>query len=294
MTDPHNLRMFMTLAEQLHFGKTSRQHHMTVSALSRAIKKMEQDLGTRLFERSNKHVALTQAGEKFYQFARQTVSGYDTLHHEFLNPTQLQGKIKLFATVTAAYSILPDLIKTFRTQHPNITTYLETGASKNSHSRILNNEADFSIGIITHPISKTLLYQKILETPLVFIVPQGSLSEKVTDFELLFPEQGDLAAILTHYLQQHDLPIHIHSYIEGHEAILAMVAAGLGGAILPQIVLDHSHLKKAVKVIRLSPEVPSIEVGVFMKESSLDSPIKRAFWESCSTTQNRPDVSPGH
>lgn len=294
MTDPHNLRMFMTLAEQLHFGKTSRQHHMTVSALSRAIKKMEQDLGTCLFERSNKHVALTQAGEKFYQFARQTVSGYDTLHHEFLNPTQLQGKIKLFATVTAAYSILPDLIKTFRTQHPNITTYLETGASKNSHSRILNNEADFSIGIITHPISRTLLYQKILETPLVFIVPQGSLSEKVTDFELLFPEQGDLASILTQYLQQHDLPIHIHSYIEGHEAILAMVAAGLGGAILPQIVLDHSHLKKAVKVIRLSPELPFIEVGVFMKESSLDSPIKRAFWESCSTTQNRPDVSPGH
>lgn len=281
MTDQHTLRLFITLAEQLHFGKTSRHHHMTVSALSRAIQRMEKTLGTSLFERNNRQVKLTDAGEKFYRFAQETVAHYDTLQQTLLNTDHLQGKLKLYSTVTAAYSILPSLIKTFRDTHPFIMTYLETGAAKNSHSRLLNNEVDFAIGIITYPVIPELLCKKILETPLVFVVPKTSTAKQISDIDLIFPEQGDLAAIITHYAKTQNISTQIHSYVEGHEAILAMVAAGLGGALLPKIVIDNSHLKKAVRLIEVSAPLPLIEVGVFMKQTSLTSPIKHAFWESC-------------
>jgi LysR family positive regulator for ilvC len=283
MTDQDSLRLFITLAEQLHFRKTSAKHHMTTSALTRAIQRLEETLKVTLFERNNRSVKLTDSGTRFYTFARQSVAEYEQLQIDLhtKNPTQLKGAINIYSTVTAAYSILPDLIKRFRKKYPLVMTYLETGVAKGGYSRLSRGETDFSIGIITPEHHPDVLFQKILETPLVFILPKNSPKKGLKDFPLIFPEQGELATIITRYLHEQKLAINVHSYVEGHEAILAMVAAGLGAAILPKIVIDTSHLNHDVICIPLKAKLPSMEIGLFVKKSSLDSPVKRAFWESC-------------
>jgi len=287
MTDLQSLRLFITLAEQLHFRKTSTTHHMTTSALTRAIQRLEESLNVVLFERNNRSVKLTDSGSRFYEFARHVVSEYEQLQLDLhaKNPEQLKGSIKIYSTVTAAYSILPDLVKRFREHYPLVMTYLETGVAKGGYARLSSGEADFSIGIMTQRLHHDVLCQKILETPLLFVLPKNHAKKDLNDIPLIFPEQGDLATIITQYLQEEKLAIQVHSYVEGHEAILAMVAAGLGAAILPKIVIDNSHLSEAVTASPLKTKLPNMEVGLFAKKSALDSPVKRAFWDSCKRQQ---------
>ncbi len=275
------LSIFITLTEQLHFGKTSRIHHMTLSALTRVIQRFEKELGVTLFERNNRSVSLTESGQRFLTFARQTVASYDNLQLNLkLQPHQLRGRIKLFATVTASYSILPPLIKSFCSMYPNVTTYLETGAAKYADDLLRRGEIDFAVGILTKTRRSDIVVKKILNTPLVFVVPKHSDYTVLSHCPLIFPEQGDLRSIITDYLDRNHLSIQVHSYAEGHEAILAMVSAGLGGAILPEIVMQHSHLKDTVKQIPVDPSLPGLDVGLFVKKSALNSPVKKAFWDN--------------
>lgn len=276
-----SLQLFITLAERLHFRKTSEQHHLTPAALTRSIQALEKGLGVQLFDRNNRSVLLTEAGTRFYAYAKETVQAYEKLMAELhvSDPKALKGSVKLYATVTAAYSFLPNLIKTFRATYPQVTTYLETGSARASFSRVLSGESDFCIGIITPTWSSELQCKKILQTSLVFIVPKAVKKNQIKELSLILPEQGELSSVISTYFDTKKQTVSVHSYVEGHEAILAMVAAGLGAAVLPQIVIENSHLKEFVSIVTLQ-DLPHLEVGVFVKKSSLQSPVKRAFWEA--------------
>ena len=281
MIDIDSLSLFCTLAQTLHFRKTSERHHLTPSALTRAIQRMETQLNVRLFERHKRSVQLTESGRTFYSFARQTLTEYEHLQLDLHpNPHDLKGSLKLYASVTAAYSILPALLTSFRNTYPQVTTYLETGSAQGAMDRLKKGDVDFAFGIIDHSHPKNIHVKPILETPLIYIIPKKSKAKQLSDLPLIFPEQGALSTLITQYLSQHKQEVLIHSYVEGHEAILAMVSAGLGAAVLPKIVWDHSHLKHSVKEISLSHPLPLLKVGLFTQSESLNSPIKNAFWTS--------------
>src|SRR6201995_604145 len=71
------LRYFVTLAEELHFGRAAEREHIVQSALSQQVQRLERELGVRLLERSTHHVALTTAGVVFLVEARQILAHVD-------------------------------------------------------------------------------------------------------------------------------------------------------------------------------------------------------------------------
>ena len=71
------LRYFVTLAEELHFGRAAEREHIVQSALSQQVQRLERELGVRLLERSTHHVALTAAGVVFLVEARQILAQVD-------------------------------------------------------------------------------------------------------------------------------------------------------------------------------------------------------------------------
>lgn len=71
------LRYFVTLAEELHFGRAAEREHIVQSALSQQVQRLERELGVRLVERSTHHVALTAAGVLFLVEARQILAHAD-------------------------------------------------------------------------------------------------------------------------------------------------------------------------------------------------------------------------
>ena len=90
--DIKHLKHFLALAEQLHFGKASAACHISLSALSRNIRQLEQQLGAPLFNRDNRSVQLTPEGQTFVSYARSAVSEWHTIRNQVQDAQgQLQG-----------------------------------------------------------------------------------------------------------------------------------------------------------------------------------------------------------
>ena len=117
-----HLRYFCVLAEQLHFTKAALLLNVAQPALSHQIKQLEMELGTQLVERSNRRVRLTAAGEVFLARATRILEQLDQAARETARVGQGEaGSLVIGVVSTAVCSILPELLRSFRRESPNIS-----------------------------------------------------------------------------------------------------------------------------------------------------------------------------
>ncbi|MDZ7854241.1 MAG: LysR family transcriptional regulator [Halomonas sp.] len=170
--DMRPLKHFLALAETLHFGRASEACHVSPSTLSRTIRQLEESLGVRLFERDNRHVALTRQGHSFQAYARDTLGGVGTAAPVTdARGAHLTGEISIYCSVTASYSFLYDLLSEFRTHHPGIELKLHTGDSGQSLPRVLAGNEDMAITPRPRQAPDALAFKSLTRSPLVFIAP---------------------------------------------------------------------------------------------------------------------------
>lgn len=119
------IRYFLALAEECHFGRAAARLHVAQPALSQQIKQLEKDLGTSLFTRSTRHVALTEAGHHLVEHARALVAEEERarLHMREL-ATGEAGRVSIGFIGTATYDVLPRVARTVRARLPRITMEL--------------------------------------------------------------------------------------------------------------------------------------------------------------------------
>lgn len=143
----HKLEIFVTTAEQKSFTRAAELLHMTPSAISLSIKALENKLGVRLFERSNKYVQLTEAGQVMYTQSKEILLKYDQLK---LALTELEPSTAMPLSIGAAYTFgeyfLPGIIYAFSKRHPNITPNITIHNSKTIIEQTHKQELD--IGFI--------------------------------------------------------------------------------------------------------------------------------------------------
>ncbi|XXD09257.1 LysR family transcriptional regulator [Klebsiella sp. R445] len=262
------LRCFITVADELHFGHAAQKLDMHPSALGRYIKLLEDSLGTRLLSRSTRNVALTAHGLLFLEEAREIVSRAEQLQQRFQKlARQNSGLLRIGAIDSAAVSLIPLLIHIFREKWP-----------------------DVEIQIMEDKTSKLLPKLKSGRLDLIFIRPPEKIDNDL-ESKFLFYEDVVLAIYDQHPLAQHDeihaeylinVPLIVperkvrpHSYdltmelfsdvdfkpqlikiSDEKQTIVNMVAADIGAAIMPRWVSRMSVPN--VKFIRLAKKYTSI------------------------------------
>ncbi|MEU3795638.1 LysR substrate-binding domain-containing protein [Streptomyces fructofermentans] len=119
------IRYFLALAEECHFGRAAARLHVAQPALSQQIKQMEKDLGTVLFTRSTRQVALTEAGRQLIDHARAIIAEEERarVHMKDL-AAGYAGRVSIGFIGTATYDVLPQVARTVRAQLPKITMEL--------------------------------------------------------------------------------------------------------------------------------------------------------------------------
>ena len=121
----HQLRCFVAVADELHFGKAARKLAMLPTALGRHIRMLEDDLGARLFERTTRHVALTPSGAALLDEARALLAQADRIADEVQARSRGEARaIRLGAMDSAAAGLVPLLLRDFRARHPDVTVHL--------------------------------------------------------------------------------------------------------------------------------------------------------------------------
>ena len=160
------LQLFIHLCESRNFSKTANAMHVSPSALSRQIQRLEQETHQTLFIRDNRRVTLTRAGEQFLTVANNMLTEWLGFQKRFSpQEAHLKGKIQLFCSVTASYSHLPALLTNLQLQHPFIELKLATGDPAQSIEKVLKNEADIAITAKPQQLPKSIRFAPIDQFP---------------------------------------------------------------------------------------------------------------------------------
>lgn len=144
--DSRQMLAFATLARCRSFTQTAKELHLTQSAISHAIKALEQDVGVELFDRVGKRVFLTQAGERLRPVAERILRD---MHDARATMEEVgawgRGRLRVGASVTTCQHLLPTVLREFRQSFPDCTLSIVAGDGPHMCRLLLDNQVDLAL-----------------------------------------------------------------------------------------------------------------------------------------------------
>jgi DNA-binding transcriptional LysR family regulator len=251
MIDLRPLRQFVVLAEELHFGRAAQRLHMTQPPLTQSLQQLERKLGARLFDRTQRSVALSPAGAALLPEARRLLQAADDLPRlAQAAAAGLSGRLRLAFVSSIAYGPLPAWLRTFRSEQPDVALLLREATLDVQLQAFEAGEID--AGFVLHAEGAAppgLVAWRALREPLVMALPelhplagQRSLSFKRAAAEplVIFPRTiapSLFDAIVGHYRAQGATP-HIAQEAIQMQTIVNLVSAGIGVAWVPASMMQ--------------------------------------------------------
>ena len=281
------LKLFRHLAGTLHFGRTSQACNITPSGLTRAMQRLESELGHPLFHRTRRAVSLTPAGFVFKEYAEDAIHRWSRLQNALGRDNVLRGELTVYCSVTAMLSILPDIFKRFRVFHPEIQLHLATGDAARALDKLQNGEADISVAALPDELPPGLDFTELISTPLIFIAPaanqegvryrDGEIDWSATP--IIVAERGVSRDRVDRWFADRGVSPSIYSQVAGNEAIIAMVGMGCGVGVVPRLVLEKSLMKSQVHILNVTPQLQPFSVGICTARKNRQNPVIDAFWK---------------
>jgi len=282
--DIQSLETFIKTAELLHFGRASRACNLSPSALTRTIQRLEEEVGMPLFLRDNRSVALTDAGKQLLRYARGAVQEWQ--HFQDSVTTQdahVTGTLSVYASITAVYSLLPDLLEAYRSAYPNVQLALRTGAAESAIEQLMSGEIDLAVAALPDTQQAQQEFMPLAETPLLFIAPKSSDHPigklDMAQAPLVVPQSGVARNRLDTWLRHNRVIPNISTEVSGNEALIAMVRLGAGVGVVPQLALERSPFRDDVDIVVDAPELDPYVVGLCSSKRNLKRPAVKAMWE---------------
>lgn len=287
--DLRQLRYFVAVAEEMHFGRAAARLHMTQPPLSQTIQALEAALEAELFSRTRRSVSLTAAGVALLPEAQRLLSQAEALPDLVRRAAAGEtGRLSLAFVSTADYSVLPPFLREFRTHCPQVQIDLRETTTDIQLEALAQANIDAGLLILPLPdkLNAELESLRVLSEPLVLAVPKGirpargktkiSLKTLSEHPLVIFPRRiapGFHDAILACF-RDAGLTPHIGQEAIQMQTIVGLVSAGMGIALVPQSV---SNLKRpGVDYWPLQEKTPVIETGLVWRRDNA-SPALRAF-----------------
>ena len=260
------LRYIVTLAQQQHFGQAAKLCHVSQPTLSIAVKKLEQELGIDLFERSKNNVRTTPIGEQVIAQAQRVLEESASIKDiASAGRDQLKSPLHVGAIFTIGPYLFPHFIPALQKAVPQMPLVVEEGFTGTLRQRLRKGELD--VIIVALPFSEPdVVTQPLYSEPFVVLMPDNhplakKKQIKPDDLEwenvLLLGEGhcfGDQVREALPNLNKHqdDNPRQIRTHSEGSslETLRHMVASGLGITILPLSAAIGTGYKEGLLVTR--------------------------------------------
>ena len=239
------LRCFVAVAEELHFGRAAARLNMTQPPLSRQVQILEHIIGVPLFERTSRSVRLTPAGRAFLIDARRIVRFAENAAALVQRVSRgEEGRVSLGFTAASGYNYVPNLLKRVRRQMPHLDLQLREMVSTDQVEALQTGAID--VGLLRPPVSRSSFHVvPALRESLIIAAPAASDTDvppprALRDFDRRpFIMYSPLGARYFHdlltaqFYTQGVSPQYVH-YVSQIHSILALVGAGLGYALVPE------------------------------------------------------------
>lgn len=256
-----HLRYFKVLAEELHYRKAGDRLFISQSALSQQIKLLEQILNVALFDRSNKKVALSDAGRQLYNDASQVLNNVDmALANLELIKIGNTGQIRVGFVASAIQSVLPGLLKQFNQECPNIKFQLDELNNKEQLNALKNEALDLGF-MRSNVVESGFMIKSVHKETFSLVLPanhpvNADTFENIGQFRdepfILFPnDQSQLyyQQIINICADQGFTPKIAHRSIHA-PTIFKLVENGMGLSVIPTSLTAQET--RGVKFIELT------------------------------------------
>jgi len=242
---PRDLDVFLVLAETGSFRRTATQVHLSQSAVSGVIARLEDALSTRLFDRTTRSVHLTAAGHVFTEQARlMTAQTQEALQRVRHIHEMRSGQVRLAALPSLAATVVPKVMARFALQYPNIALTLHDTLSGPAFDLVRAGTVDLAI-TAANPDYADLDYTPLSADGFVLLMPPDHPLAKVTGplgwqqtvdlTHISMPLPASVRQYANAVFIEHRIAFTPHYEVEHIATIHAMVRAGLGVAALPEL-----------------------------------------------------------
>ncbi|MFC0225125.1 LysR family transcriptional regulator [Serratia aquatilis] len=294
------IKAFVKIAQTGCFTKAAHMLNITQSALTRRIKKLEENLGKPLFERTTRKVTLTRTGEKLLPNAKNLI---DIFESSLLNIEELAtyqtGTITLSCVPTATFYFLPDVIKTFNAKYPNISIRILEHSAYDCLETVLSGDADFGINM-NNVTNANIEFTPLVSEPFVVACRRDHplSQQKLVSWQELLKHKligvrrssGNRLLIEGELLKIGLQPEWFYE-VRHLSTSLGLVEAGLGIAALPSLAMPkHDH-----PILVSKPLVEPVirrTLGLVKRRDSPLSPAANSFVELLLTLWNQEEHHP--
>lgn len=249
-------QIFMKVIELGSFTKAAAELNYSQSAVSQAVKALEEELGTSLLSRIRHQPALTRDGEAYLPYIQSIASGEAALERKRKEMAGLQGgEIRLGAFTSVGRNLLPSLIKGFHEQYPDVSFEILQGEYDSIRAWLENGQVD--LGFINLSMAGQLESQAIYQDEMVAVLPPESplaaketvsLSDLATE-PFIELDEGSHSVAVDAFHERGLEPRHLAKVYDDY-TILSMVRQGIGCSIMYAFVLQGLGDGLAVRPIK--------------------------------------------
>jgi DNA-binding transcriptional LysR family regulator len=281
-----SLKVFCDLAETESFTKAAQINNVTQSAVSQQISALERAFKSLLIERSKKKFRLTREGQVLYDYSKQIIQTYESLHSRL---QELKDIISGTIRVATIYSIglhdLPPYIKRFMKSYPTVNIHVEYRRANQVYEDVLSNVVD--LGLVAYPVRDSKLeIVPLRKEPLVLIAhPQHPFAkqksiklkalsgQKVISFEPDIPTRKALDKIL----KEHDVEVNHVMEFDNVETVKRAVEIDAGISIVPQGTVTQEIAKQTLIAVNIEDGEFYRPLAAIFKKNKVLSPAMKQF-----------------
>jgi DNA-binding transcriptional LysR family regulator len=257
----HQLRLFITLARHRSFTRAGDEFGVTQSAVSRSIRELEDEIELRLFDRTTRQVALTDAGRKLIARVAPLVEELEATLRPHLSERAEPGIVQFASSSSLTASVLPAWLASCSASHPDLSIALVDRPQNQVLQLVRAGEADLGVVIAPENLSE-LVAEPLFDDPLCALVPARHplAAERGVQWRalrgaplLVLDDDADSHAAIERALLQHDVAGTTRQRLAQAQTVAQMVEAGLGIGVMPLHACTASA-GRGVQAVALAPE----------------------------------------
>ncbi len=236
MFETRHLKLIVAVSEEKSVTKAGERLHLTQSALSHQLRDIEERLGIPLFNRINKRMVLTQAGERLLQSAHQVLDELKRVEDDIAQiASGDHGTLRISTECYTCYHWLPEMLKEFNRKYPKVEVKIVLEATRHPIQALLDGKLDFAV-VSSAERDKRLIYKPLFQDEVVVIMAPGHplaglpyISAKdFADQNLFLYTPPSESTLYNKILAPAGVKPARISEVQLTEAVIEMVRAGLG------------------------------------------------------------------
>ncbi len=280
------LKVFCDLAETESFTKAAQINNVTQSAVSQQISSLEKQFKSLLIERSKKKFRLTREGQVLYEYSKQIIQTYDTLHNRLQEIKDIiSGTIRVATIYSIGLHDLPPYLKKFLKAFPTVNVHVEYRRANQVYEDVLGNVVD--LGLVAYPTKdpKLELIPLRKDTLVLICHPAHPLAkfktiklsqlagQKFISFEPDIPTRKAIDKIL----KDENVEVQTVMEFDNIETVKRAVEIEAGISIVPQGTITQEVAKQTLSELRIEGVELYRPLAAIYKKNKVLSPAMKQF-----------------